>query len=108
MKQTQAIGRAATKALPPTIFAGVGLVAFGAFDVFRRGSPPVVMAVICLGLAAVVFLTYFILGIAGYRVSTDGSVRAPWPYAWAVALAAVAVAGALSYLVLRIVPESWR
>ena len=75
MKQAQTIGKAATRALPPTIFAGVGLVAFGAIDVFRRGSPPVVMAVICLGLAAVVFLTYFILGIAGYRVSADGSVR---------------------------------
>lgn len=108
MKQTHTIGKAATRALPPTILAGFGLVAFGAFDVFRRGSPPVVMAVICLGLAAVVFLTYFILGIAGYRVSADGSVRVPWPYAWAVALAAVASAGALGYLVLRIVPESWR
>jgi hypothetical protein len=99
MKQTHTIGKAATSALPPTIFAGVGLVTFGAFDVFRHGSPPVVMAIICLGLAAVIFLTYFILGIAGYRVSADESVRAPWPYAWAVALAAVAVAGALGYLV---------
>jgi hypothetical protein len=79
MKQTGAIGRAATRALPPTMFAGAGLVAFGVFDVFRRGSPPAVMAVICLGLAAVVFVTYFILGIAGYRVGADGSVRAPWP-----------------------------
>ena len=108
MRETSTIGKAATRALPPTILAGAGLVAFGVFDVFRRGSPPVVMAVICLGLAAVVFLTYFILGIAGYRVSVDGSVRAPWPYAWAVALVAVGAAGGLAYLVLRIVPESWR
>ncbi len=51
MKPAHTIGKAATRALPPTIVAGVGLVAFGAFDVFRRGRPSVVMAVICLGLA---------------------------------------------------------
>ena len=108
MKQPGAIGRAATRALPPTILAGAGLVAFGVFDVFRRGSPAVVMAVICLGLTVVVFVTYFILGIAGYRVGPDGSVRAPWLYAWAVALAAVVAAGALGYVVLRLIPEAWR
>ena len=108
MQRRKMVRKAATRALPPTVFAGAGLAAFGAFDVLRRGSPPVVMAVICLGVAAVVFLTYFVLGVAGYHVSPDGTVRAPWPHAWAVALAAVLVAGALGYLVLRIVPESWR
>jgi hypothetical protein len=102
------IRKAVTRALSPAIFAGAGLAAFGAFDMLRRGRPPAVMTVICLGLAAVVFLTYFILGVAGYRVSVDGTVRAPWPYAWAVALAAALAVGALGYLVLRIVPGSWR
>jgi hypothetical protein len=81
MKQVTRIGRAAARALPPTIFSGVGFLAFGAFDMMRRGTPPIVMAAICLGLTAVVFATYFLLGIAGYRVSTHGAIRAPWPYA---------------------------
>lgn len=100
--------RAATRAMPPTIFAGIGFLAFGAFDVMRRGTPPIVMAVICLGLAAVVFATYFLLGIAGYRVSTDGAVRTRWPSAWAATLAAVLTAGAIAYFVLRALPERWR
>jgi NADH:ubiquinone oxidoreductase subunit H len=108
MRQATPVSKAATRALPPTIFAGAGFLAFGCFDVLRRGTSPIVMAVICLGLTAVVFLTYFMLGIAGYRVSADGTVRAPWPYAWAVALAAVLVAGAVGYLTLRSQPEPWR
>ena len=108
MNQGSRIGRAATRALPPTIFAGAGFLAFGVFDMMRRGTPPIVMAVICLGLTAVVFATYFLLGIVGYRVSTDGAVRAPWPYAWAAALAAALAAGAIAYVVLRALPERWR
>src|SRR5262245_53076711 len=108
MKRVTPVGRAATKALPPTIVAGVGFLAFGTLDVLRRGTALTVMAVIGIGLTAVVFLTYFILGITGYRVSADGTVRAPWPSAWAIALAAVLVAGAVGYLVLRSVPEAWR
>ena len=108
MKQVTTLGKAATRALPPAILAGVGFLAFGAFDVLRRGTSPIVMAVICLGLTAVVFVTYFLLGIAGYRVGTDGTVRAPWPYVWAVALTAVLAAGVLVYLVLRGLPEAWR
>ena len=108
MNQATTTGKAATRALPPAIFAGVGFLAFGAVDVLRRGTSPIVMGVICLGLTAVVFVTYFLLGIAGYRVSADGTVRAPWPYAWAVALTAVLGAGTLAYLVLRGLPEAWR
>jgi hypothetical protein len=66
------------------------------------------MAIIGLGLAAVVFLTYFVLGIARYRFSTDGTARVPWPYAWAVVLAAVLAVGGLGYLALRALPETWR
>jgi len=108
MRQATPLGKAATKALPPTILAGGGFLAFGCFDVLRRGTSPIVMAVVWLGLTTVVFLTYFILGITGYRVSADGTVRAPWPYAWAVALAAVLVAGAAGYLALRSLPQPWR
>jgi hypothetical protein len=107
-RRATTIGKAAIRALPPAIFAGVGFLAFAAFDVLRRGTPPIVMAVIALGLTAVVFMTYFLLSIAGYRVSTEGTVRAPWPYAWAIVLSAVLAAGALAYLVLRGLPEAWR
>lgn len=108
MRHATLVGKAVTRALPPAIFAGAGFLAFGCFDVLRRGTSPIVMAVIGLGLTAVVFMTYFVLGIAGYRVSADGTVQAPWPYAWAVALAAVLVAGAIAYLALRSLPEPWR
>jgi len=108
MRQSTKLGEAARRALPPTILVGAGLVLFGGFDVLRRGTPPIVIAVICLGLTGVVFLTYLILGVASYRVRVDGTVRVPWPYALAVALAAILVVGALSYFVLRSLPETWR
>ena len=108
MNQSTRLGKAATKALPPTILVGAGLLLFGAFDVLRRGTPPIVMAVICLGLTGVVFLTHLILGVASYRVGVDGTVRVPWPYALAVALVAILAVGALSYFVLRSLPERWR
>jgi hypothetical protein len=81
---------------------------FGAFDVMRRGTKPAVVRVISLGLAAVVFGTYFILSLAGYRARGDGSVRVPWPYAWLVVLAVVLAAGAVAYVVLRSLSEAWR
>ncbi len=35
-----------------------------------------------LALLAIVFMTYFILGIAGFRVHAGGEVRVPRAYAW--------------------------
>jgi hypothetical protein len=74
----------------------------------RRDTRPAVWGVIGLGLAAVAFSTYFILGLAGYRVSRDGSVRVSWPYAWLVVLVVVLAVGAVAYIVLRTLPEAWR
>jgi hypothetical protein len=108
MKPTGRLGRAAVRACPPAILVGAGTMLFGAFDVMRRGTNPAMAGVICLGLAAVVFGTYFILSLAGYRASSDGSVRAPWPYAWLVVLAFVLAVGAVAYVVLRSLPEAWR
>lgn len=34
------------------------------------------------GLSAIVFLTYFILGLAGFRISAGGDVKVPRVYAW--------------------------
>src|SRR5882724_4563089 len=108
MKRAGKLSRASRRALPPTIFAGACLLLFGAFDVIRRGTRPAVAAVIGLGLTAVVFLTYFILGAAGYRLSGDGTVRVPWPYAWLVVLIVVLGIGTVAYLSLRSLPQSWR
>jgi hypothetical protein len=49
-----------------------------------------------------------ILGLAGYRVSRDGSVRIPWPYTWLVVFVVVLAVGVVAYIVLRSLPEAWR
>jgi hypothetical protein len=54
---------------------GAGTLLFGAVDVLGRGTRPAVAAIISVGPTAVVFVTYFILGVAGYRLSSDGTVR---------------------------------
>ena len=107
MKKTGRLGRATVRALPPTILVGAGVLLFGAFDVLRRGTRPAVAAVIGLALTAVVFVTYFIFGVAGYRLSSDGTVRVPWPYAWLVVLAVVLGVAVVAYLALRSLPEPW-
>ena len=106
MKRGGRVSRAAGRALPPALVVGVGTLLFGAFDVVRRGSRPAVAGIIGLGLGAVAFGTYFILSLAGYRTSSDGTVRVPWPYAWLVALAVVVAVGAAAYVVLRSIPRN--
>jgi hypothetical protein len=108
MKRMGRVGRATTRALPLAILVCVGVGLFGAFDVLRRGTKPAVAAIVALFLAAVVFSTYFVLGIAGYRLSADGTVRVRWPHALAVILAVVLGAGFVAYIALRSLPESWR
>ncbi len=107
MKRTGRAGRATARALPPTILVGAGVLLFGAFDVLRRGTRPAVAVVLGLGLTAVVFVTYFILGVTRH-VTADGTVRVPWAYAWLVVLAAVLGVGTAAYLALRNLPEPWR
>jgi len=108
MKSTGRVSLAAVRALPPAIVVGAGTLLFGVIDMVRRDTRPAVWGVIGLGLAAVAFSTYFILGLAGYRVSNDGSVRVPWPYAWLVVLVVVLAVGVAAYIVLRTLPEAWR
>src|SRR6266498_4794097 len=108
MKSTGRVGRATARALPPTILVGAGVLLFGAFDVLRRGTRPAVAAVIGLALTPVVFVTYFVLGLAGYRLRTDGSVRIPWPYAYLIVLAVVLALGVVAYVALRSLPEARR
>src|SRR6266542_2204541 len=101
MNSTGRVGRATARALPPTILVGAGVLLFGAFDVLRRGTRPTVTVVIGPALAAVVFATYLILGVAGHRVSADATARVPRPYAWLIVLAVVLAVGLVSYLALR-------
>ncbi len=105
---TERVRRAASRAVPPGIVVGAGILLFGAIDVLRRGGLPAVVAVIGLGFGAVVFMTYFILGVTRHRVASDGTVRVPWIHAWLIVLAAVLVVGLAAYLVLRRLPEPWR
>jgi hypothetical protein len=108
MKRAETVGRASRRALPPTIFAGGFILLFAVYDVMRRGTRAAEAAVIGFGLTAVIFFTYFILGLAGYRLRGDGAVRVPWPYAWLVVLLVVLGIGAVAYLALRSLPQSWR
>lgn len=108
MKSTGRVSWAAVRALPLAMVVGAGILLFGAIDMVRRDTRPAVWGVISLGLAAVAFGTYFILGLVGYRVSSDGSVRVPWPYAWLVVFAVVLVVGVVACIVLRSLPEAWR
>jgi len=78
MKRTGRVARATARALPPTILSGGGFLLFGAVDVLRRGTQPAVVITIGLALTAVVFLTYFILGLARYPANAGGTTRAPW------------------------------
>jgi len=96
---------AAIRALPPAMVVGAGTLLFGAIDMVRRDTRPAVWGVIGLGLAAVAFSRYFILGLASYRVSRDGSVRVPWPYVWLVVLIVVLAVGAAASIVLRTDPS---
>jgi hypothetical protein len=99
---------ALAKAIAPTVISGAGFLVFGAIDVMRRGSQPAVVGVIGVGLTAVVFFTYLILGVMGYRMRADGTVRVPLAYACLVILLVVLGIGAAAYVVLRAMPESWR
>jgi len=65
---------------------------------------PISRISVVVALTAIVFLTYFVLGLAGYRVSLDrdARVRVPRLIAWLiVACVTVVVFGVLFYLLLR-------
>jgi hypothetical protein len=47
-------------------------------------ADPVASVTAFVGLFLIVFVTYFILAFAGYRVRPDGFVSAPRPVAWAL------------------------
>ena len=102
------MGYASRRALPPTMLAGAGFLLFGAIDMVRGGTRPAAATVIGLALTGVVFFTYFILGVVGYRLSGDGTVQVAWPYAWVVVFVVVLGIGVIAYLALRSLPQPSR
>jgi hypothetical protein len=78
-------------------------VIVGAYIVLTRWSKvdddPAAGIAIVSGLVLVVFLTYFVLAMTGFKASPQGVVEAPRIYAWSVLCAIVIlVFGALLYL----------
>lgn len=67
-------------------------------------AEPIRRVSILVALTAIVFLTYFVLGLAGFRIQLDrdARVRVPRVIAWLiVACVTVVVFGVLFYLLLR-------
>ena len=59
------------------------------------------IVVILVGLPLLVFLNYFVLAVAGYRVRSDGVVDAPRIVAWLVAaIVALLLAGGIVIMAL--------
>ena len=93
--------RAFRRALPPvTATALIAVFSAGAHIVRGGRSIPAIVA-IAAGLTLIVFLTYFSLSFAGYRVKAD-TVDVPLRYSWPLVggLTAVVMAIAL-YLASR-------
>jgi hypothetical protein len=78
------------------------IVIVGAYIVLTRWSKfadDPVLGAIMSGLVLVVFLTYFVLAMIGFKASPQGVVEAPRMYAWSVLGAIVIlVFGVLFYL----------
>ena len=93
--------RAFLKALPPTAVTALVAVLIAGADIVRGGRSIQVVLAIAVGLTLVVFLTYFGLSLAGYRVRAD-TVDVPTRYSWPLVggLTAVVMATVL-YLASR-------
>ena len=101
MKTIRRLRRAFLRALPPAAVTAIVAVLVAVAHIARGGrSIPVIFAIVA-GLTLVVFLTYFSLSFAGYRVRAD-TVDVPGRYSWPIVggLTAVVMATAL-YLASR-------
>jgi hypothetical protein len=98
---SQRVKHAFRTAVTPTL----AMVVVSAFIVVTRWSKfaddPVAGIATMSGLLLIVFLTYFVLGVIGFKASPQGVVNAPRIYAWPVLCAIVIlVFGVLFYLSL--------
>ncbi len=67
----------------------------------RLAADPIAAVSIVTALTLVVFLTYFVLGLAGFRVSRNGVARVPRIVGWLiVTVVTVVVFGVLFYLLI--------
>jgi len=93
--------RAFLRALPPATVTALIAVFVAAAHIARGGQSFTVSLAIAVGLTLVVFLTYFILSFAGYRVKDD-TVDVPIRYSWPLVGGLTAVVMALAlYLASR-------
>jgi hypothetical protein len=64
----------------------------------QQSDDPMLHFAVAGGLILIVFLTYFLLGLTGFKASPRGSVNVPRVYAWSLVCAIVVlVFGALFY-----------
>ena len=87
-------------AIPPT----AAMVVLGAFILAIRWSKFAATFGIAImgGVVLVVFLTYFVFALMGFKVSPQGVVDVPRVYAWGILCAIViSVFGVLFFLLLR-------
>ena len=89
-------------AAPPSL----ALVIIGAYIVVTRWSKfvddPASGIISVGGLILIVFLTYFVLALAGFEPSPQGTVKVPRLFAWPLLCAvAIIVFGVLFYLLRR-------
>lgn len=89
------------RALPPATATCIIAAVIAGAHIVRGGRSIAVVLAIALGLTVVVFVTYFSLSLAGYRVEAD-AVDVPTRYSWPLVggLTVVVMATAL-YLASR-------
>jgi hypothetical protein len=101
MKTSGRSRRAFLRALPPTTVTALTAALIAGAHVVRGSRPITVILAVAVGLTLVVFLTYFSLSFAGYRVKAD-AVDVPTRYAWPlVGGITVVVMAAAFYLASR-------
>jgi hypothetical protein len=102
MKMIGTSRRALLRALPVTIISGIAFILVGIGRALRGDRPLVGALAVSLALTAVVFLTYFVLAVYGYKVDARGTVDVPKRYSWPlIGAVTVIVMAAAFYLASR-------
>jgi hypothetical protein len=97
MSKSSRFKRAFRAAIPASIAVAIGN-AFILFTHPKLQEDLLRGASIGIAMVAIVFITYFVLGFAGFRVSVGGQVRVPRLISWlVVAVATLAVFGLWFY-----------
>jgi hypothetical protein len=76
-------------AAPPSLAVLIGLAFVMAARWSKFADDPMTGIASVSGLVLVVFLTYFVLGVTGFKASPQGTVDVPRIYVWSVLCAIV-------------------